>query len=192
MIICRMARKAVRLRCPFGDQARAVDSSRHYHGGSGLRSPYRFGSQGTCAAGQVRLTHRMRLTVRHLCAMAGPRSPRSGNQWIEIRHSATVRSARLDAASTRKAPANTTVTSAHLAFDLTALGLSAGRGARGPREAEGADYAISTFATISWYSCRCYCSRGLEASSMTRPCELLHSGRRGRWMAARLMRSAHY
>jgi hypothetical protein len=191
MTICRMARKAVSLRCPFGDQARAVDSSRHCHGGSGLRSPCRFGSQGTCAAGQVRPTHRMRLTVRHLCAMAGRVRPDrgiSGSKFVIPRPS--------DPPDSMLPPRerhlqNTTVTSAHLAIDLTALGLSAGRGARSPREAEGADYTISTFATISWYSCRCYCS-GLEASPMTRPCELLHSGRRRRWMAARLMRSAHY
>jgi hypothetical protein len=53
-------------------------------------------------------------------------------------------------------------------------------------------YTINLSATISWYSCRCYCSRRLEGPPTTRPCELLHSGRRGRWMAARLMRSAHY
>src|SRR5580704_17287053 len=66
--------------------------------------PYRSGMSRHGAP--VRRTQRMPLTVRRLSKMAGPRSPRSGSNGLRMRHSASVRSPRLKAASSRKAALN--------------------------------------------------------------------------------------
>src|SRR5262249_41696491 len=66
--------------------------------------PYRSGISRQGAP--VRSTQRMPLTVRRLSAMAGPRSPRFGSKGSRIRHSESVRSPRLNAASLRKAALN--------------------------------------------------------------------------------------
>jgi hypothetical protein len=57
--------------------------------------PYRSGISRQGAP--VRRTQRMRLIVRRLSATAGPRSPRSGSNGLRIRHSASVKSPRLNA-----------------------------------------------------------------------------------------------
>ena len=66
--------------------------------------PYRSGMSRQGAP--VRKTQRMPLTVRRLSGIAGPRSPRSGSNGSRMRHSESVRSPRLNAASSRKAALN--------------------------------------------------------------------------------------
>ena len=66
--------------------------------------PYRSGMSRQGAP--VRKTQRMPLTVRRLSGIAGPRSPRSGSNGSRMRHSESVRSPQLDAASSRKAALN--------------------------------------------------------------------------------------
>ena len=63
--------------------------------------PYRLGMSRHGAP--VRRTQRMPLTVRRLPFIGGPRSPRSGRKGSKMRHSASVRSPQLNAASLRKA-----------------------------------------------------------------------------------------
>jgi hypothetical protein len=63
--------------------------------------PYRLGMSRRGAP--VRRTQRMPLTIRRLSWIGGPRSPRSGRSKSKMRHSASVRSPRLSAASLRKA-----------------------------------------------------------------------------------------
>src|SRR6516164_440167 len=62
--------------------------------------PYRSGISRQGAP--VRSTQRMPLTVRRLSTMAGPRSPRFGSNGSRMRHSESVRSPRLNAASRRQ------------------------------------------------------------------------------------------
>ena len=66
--------------------------------------PYRSGMSRQGAP--VRKTQRMPLTVRRLSGIAGPRSPRSGSNGSRMRHSESVRSPQLNAASSRKAALN--------------------------------------------------------------------------------------
>ena len=66
--------------------------------------PYRSGMSRHGAP--VRRTQRIPLTVRRLSGIGGPRSPRSGSSGLRMRHSASVRSPRLNAASSRKAALN--------------------------------------------------------------------------------------
>jgi len=66
--------------------------------------PYRSGMSRHGAL--VRRTQRIPLTVRCLSRIGGPRSPRSGSSGLRMRHSASVRSPRLNAASSRKAALN--------------------------------------------------------------------------------------
>ena len=66
--------------------------------------PYRSGISRHGAP--VRRTQRMPLTVRRLSEIGGPRSPRSGSNGLRMRHSESVRSPRLNAASSRKAALN--------------------------------------------------------------------------------------
>jgi hypothetical protein len=65
-----------------------------------FQSPYRLGMLRQGAP--VRSTHRMPLTVRRLSFIGGPRSPQSGRSGSKMRHSQSVRSPRLKAASFRK------------------------------------------------------------------------------------------
>ena len=66
--------------------------------------PYRSGMSRHGAP--VRSTQRMPLTVRRLSKIGGPRSPRFGSNGLRMRHSESVRSPRLNAASSRKAALN--------------------------------------------------------------------------------------
>ena len=66
--------------------------------------PYRSGMSRHGAP--VRRTQRIPLTVRRLSGMGGPRSPRLGSNGSRMRHSESVRSPRLNAASFRKAALN--------------------------------------------------------------------------------------
>src|SRR5262249_2288751 len=66
--------------------------------------PYRSGMSRHGAP--VRRTQRIPLTVRRLSGIGGPRSPRSGSSGLRMRHSASVTSPRLNAASSRKAALN--------------------------------------------------------------------------------------
>jgi hypothetical protein len=66
--------------------------------------PYRSGRSRQGAP--VRRIQKIPLTVRRLSGIDGPRSPRSGSNGSRMRHSESVRSPRLNAASSRKAALN--------------------------------------------------------------------------------------
>ncbi len=66
--------------------------------------PYRWGMSHPGAP--VRRTQRMPLTVRRLAGIGGPHPPRSGSNGLRMRYSVSVRSPRLNAATSGKAALN--------------------------------------------------------------------------------------